>query len=430
MPGDDQNAVAEAMRYLASRLNPDVAKTIEGARTVTGDPVPSGATIRPLSRLERLQKYLGDAVEPIANQPVMQAMAALGDIFDQGLRGNLRELPGAKTGAIVYHGSPHKFDKFDMSKIGTGEGAQAYGHGLYFAENPNVALDYQKRLATGFVDKGGAQVAYGDAWSSAQKAAHSAGAIPDHARAIADQIQKWVESGKKADTFLKVHEVPPGLQGAYQEAINAFKGLKSNPGNLYKVDLPDDQIAKMLDWDAPLSQQAPEVQKILGEQFGFRVSPEAEQVIQKARAQLAELEAAADRSVNAAAIYRKMDRLKDLIVEMGGGSGREMYQKIASAPEASKRLGELGIPGIKYLDQGSRATSGGRIVDVFERPGGVIPGHAGAWHSKVEARGDALTSPGFASRAEAERWAMDKINGGTRNYVAFRDDIVKILERK
>ena len=29
-----------------------------------------------------------------------------------------------QTGAIVWHGSPHKFDKFDSSKIGTGEGAQ------------------------------------------------------------------------------------------------------------------------------------------------------------------------------------------------------------------------------------------------------------------------------------------------------------------
>ena len=29
--------------------------------------------------------------------------------------------------------------KFDLSKIGTGEGAQVYGHGLYFAENPAVS---------------------------------------------------------------------------------------------------------------------------------------------------------------------------------------------------------------------------------------------------------------------------------------------------
>lgn len=50
-------------------------------------------------------------------------------------------------GAIkAYHGSPHLFDRFDMSKIGTGEGAQAYGHGLYFAENPMVADDYLREF--------------------------------------------------------------------------------------------------------------------------------------------------------------------------------------------------------------------------------------------------------------------------------------------
>ena len=42
-------------------------------------------------------------------------------------------------GIRAYHGSPYDFDRFDMSKIGTGEGAQAYGHGLYFAENQAVA---------------------------------------------------------------------------------------------------------------------------------------------------------------------------------------------------------------------------------------------------------------------------------------------------
>ena len=46
-----------------------------------------------------------------------------------------------------YHGSPHDFDRFDLKKIGTGEGAQAYGHGLYFAENEGVARGYRERLA-------------------------------------------------------------------------------------------------------------------------------------------------------------------------------------------------------------------------------------------------------------------------------------------
>ena len=42
-------------------------------------------------------------------------------------------------GIVAYHGSPHSFDRFDTSKIGTGEGAQAYGHGLYFAEGEGIA---------------------------------------------------------------------------------------------------------------------------------------------------------------------------------------------------------------------------------------------------------------------------------------------------
>jgi hypothetical protein len=51
--------------------------------------------------------------------------------------------------APLYHGSPHKFEKFALEKIGTGEGHQSFGHGLYFAENPDVAKAYQRRLSAG-----------------------------------------------------------------------------------------------------------------------------------------------------------------------------------------------------------------------------------------------------------------------------------------
>ena len=47
----------------------------------------------------------------------------------------------------AYHGSPHDHSKFDSTKIGTGEGAQAYGHGLYFAENEGVARNYRDNLS-------------------------------------------------------------------------------------------------------------------------------------------------------------------------------------------------------------------------------------------------------------------------------------------
>ena len=49
----------------------------------------------------------------------------------------------------AYHGSPHEFDQFDTSKIGTGEGAQSYGHGLYFAESEPIARHYRDALTKG-----------------------------------------------------------------------------------------------------------------------------------------------------------------------------------------------------------------------------------------------------------------------------------------
>lgn len=50
----------------------------------------------------------------------------------------------------VYHGTPHKGiekEGFNLDKIGTGEGAQAYGHGIYFAGNKDVAEGYRERLS-------------------------------------------------------------------------------------------------------------------------------------------------------------------------------------------------------------------------------------------------------------------------------------------
>ena len=46
----------------------------------------------------------------------------------------------------AYHGSPHDHNKFDSSKIGTGEGAQAYGYGHYFADSKDVAEYYRNIL--------------------------------------------------------------------------------------------------------------------------------------------------------------------------------------------------------------------------------------------------------------------------------------------
>lgn len=48
----------------------------------------------------------------------------------------------------AYHGTPHVFDKFNLKAIGTGEGAQAHGWGLYFAKNKAIAARYREYLTS------------------------------------------------------------------------------------------------------------------------------------------------------------------------------------------------------------------------------------------------------------------------------------------
>src|SRR5690606_14870554 len=82
-----------------------------------------------------------DILAPLGLSAAGAPFAVRGAVGSAGGR-----LSAAQPGIRAYHGSPHDFDRFDMSKIGTGEGAQAYGHGLYFAEAEDVARSYRDAL--------------------------------------------------------------------------------------------------------------------------------------------------------------------------------------------------------------------------------------------------------------------------------------------
>ena len=62
--------------------------------------------------------------------------------------------------AAAFHGSPkeERFDRFDTGFMGTGEGAQAFGWGLYFATRKGVAEHYRKRGSLGEVFYKGEQL--------------------------------------------------------------------------------------------------------------------------------------------------------------------------------------------------------------------------------------------------------------------------------
>jgi hypothetical protein len=276
-----------------------------------------------------------------------------------------------EMGAIVYHGSPHKFDKFDSSKIGTGEGAQAYGHGLYLADDPKVATAYQEALS-GNKTYSIAGEDLGTPMSSAK--ANAVRLYLQHNRDPEAAIKEVNKLGTKSGLY-------PYNGKRYREdiseTIRALPFVESQgnkitenvPGALYKVDLPDEAIAKMLDWDKPLSQQAPEVQKALAK-LGYRYDAQAMGAFDDALAAALE---------GGPATLPKQP-MNPMGSDIARGSG--LFDGPAQIAKA-KALREAGIPGIRYLDGGSRGAGTGTsnyvvfpgeegLLKILERNGGLM----------------------------------------------------------
>jgi hypothetical protein len=56
------------------------------------------------------------------------------------------EANSLRMGIKAYHASPHDFNAFDLSKMGTGEGKADFGKGIYAAENPHVGKYYNNQF--------------------------------------------------------------------------------------------------------------------------------------------------------------------------------------------------------------------------------------------------------------------------------------------
>jgi len=305
-----------------TRVKPDV---LEAAMTVA--PLGKPATMATLqaARLARQAAMAGGkAGERYAERVVPQIME----------RGGLgAEMLGAMSNRTispldVYHGTPHRFPpternplgEFDASKIGTGEGNQAYGPGIYTAEARPVAEGYAGNLT----------------FKNNQGIKYEGKATKE----IEDSLKELSYFYKNAENidFSNKKELTDFVKNAAQlleeeGSTKTAKTLKSldvnklyeNKGNLYKVDLPDEKIAKMLDYDKHMSEQSPEVQKILlpyqkeiGSSFGT-----------------------GEQTLKAIAFERRMKGLDD------------------SPLAVAQQLREMGISGVKYFDEMSRGAGKG-----------------------------------------------------------------------
>ena len=201
--------------------------------------------------------------------------------------------PAGSLGMNTWHGSPHRFPptaknplgEFDPTKIGTGEGAQSYGVGAgYLAENRTTGQTYNPN--------------------------------PGIASAAWDKSMKyWTDKLARNDN---------PVVAAKEIAILKEK-MANQTGYLYKVDLPDEHIAKMLDFNKPLKDQSSEIQNAM------------------------------QTLVKTDALGRPTGISIDL--SMNGQWAYERLAGIRGAKYAAEAMRKENITGIKYLDAGSRGAS-------------------------------------------------------------------------
>ena len=227
-------------------------------------------------------------------------------------------------GKIVYHGSPHKFDKFDFAgNIGRGEGAQAYGHGGYFADAMGVAKTYADMAPAKVVFDGGEFVgkmgteAYGDAATKAWNevvAAHGGQHQNPFATAKERLGGKYGPRNKTDEEAIKI------IEGWQRKNARVESG-----GFLYESDLPDEWIPKMLDWDNNITEEMrKQISQPMIEKFGSGASG-----------------------------GQGLNQWKQVVWEFKNAGSKQ------PEVDAANFLREQGITGIRYLDGGSRGKGQG-----------------------------------------------------------------------
>ena len=258
--------------------------------------------------------------------------------------GVLSELGNRIAGAIrAYHSSPHNFERFDLSKVGTGQGAQAFGRGLYFAENPAVSGQggqYWQEFARRLDDtpEGHALNVLRANNFDRQAATEASG------KNLADLDRYLAERSFKPDRRY-VEELRLLRQKEYDLLAS---GKKFGP-TTYEVAIKA-RPEQFLDWDKPLSQQSAYVQDVLNDPRRLSLKPSGPlgtsgwygYVDDKGR-----LIGRAQTGDVPASPFNPSERGSSLYT--GGGTWQP--------EEATQRLVDAGIPGIRYLDAGSRPSS-------------------------------------------------------------------------
>ena len=287
--------------------------------------------ISPVERLETVQAakpfVVGAAGVEMTFPPEMLAHPPVTHVMPDGY---VLTEPGMNTlyspRKRAHHGTPHKVKRFSTEKIGTGEGVQAYGWGLYFASSEKVAIGYRDMLDQSYYTVDGqkrdpenprhsAAVAIAEAGGAVAQAIEQTRQKIARYRQTTDKLKLGAADGLESQ-ILPILETDPPAPAVLQ-----------NAPNLYTVELlPDEE--EFLDWDKPLSEQSEKVKQRLND-------PRAKDSLYGSAAEY--YRGLVSRFANNAPLHLSVE------------AGENWAQKFAS-----EHLASLGIPGIRYLDGNSR----------------------------------------------------------------------------
>lgn len=185
-----------------------------------------------------------------------------------------------------YHGSASKFDNFDLTHIGTGEGAQAHGWGVYIAGNRDTAEGYRKRLAetkylydgkkVGINDLADVLAVYND---EREKRLRFWKTLKEDYQTFINDIKKGV--GPYANSTEEERQKEIDYDNKEIEDINKKIDFLENAdkskitttgGQVYEVDIPNNNV--LLDEQKTFEEQPKKVQEALekiAKDYGIKV---------------------------------------------------------------------------------------------------------------------------------------------------------------
>ena len=251
----------------------------------------------------------------------------------------------------------HPLGRFDMSKIGTGEGAQAYGHGLYFADSEDVARGYRDRIAgSRYVDNRGVTAPPNQIANDIIDQAARDGLSAVEANRAANGWSDVLRDGGKAKDTVGYSSIKKVLDD---------KGYRLDPkGRMYEVEI-DATPDELLDWDLPLSEQSEVVRGAVESAFSD-FPPDG--IIKN-------MDGSIDLDAGGRTVYESLATEAFNSGASGGVGGN--HAKYANSP-----LRAAGIKGIKYKDGFSRGAEGGtsnyvifddRLISIAKKYGVSIP---------------------------------------------------------